>query len=292
MVDTIDNKTFSIRFFLNERLKPLKDEKGSLAYPVYLQVNYNRKNAQFPLDLSALQNAHSYKHGFREANSSFSYFNPEFFSQVLDVYDHKGGGPPEAHYYSHILERAASRLKEIVVFEKSKLKKNFSLKGLGNRFAFFNSNIVDKLDRYLVDQLKKELSGEVLSEDGGTLENADSLISYSMTFYQNYDALTPYNISLPKSLETDIEAFFIIAAFAETRINTNDIFNWVFKDEAGHFERFLSNSPIFDSSKELRLPLSNFFVRYVSLNPPSYPSNFYVQYTENFIQSQLEKTYQ
>jgi hypothetical protein len=45
---SIGSKTFSIRFFLNTRLKGF-EEDGIQRFPVYAQVNYNRRNSQMPV---------------------------------------------------------------------------------------------------------------------------------------------------------------------------------------------------------------------------------------------------
>lgn len=292
MIESIKGKTFSVRFFLNKRVKPVKGKAGQLHYPVYVQVNFDGKNTQFPIYIEDVYGTFNFRDGFTDRKQRYSFFSEEYFNKILAIGTNSEEAKdidrfnfPEYDYYSHLLKKIKDRIGEIIKFEIS--KKKYSFKGIRTRFSFFNQSLADIFDRHLFNKLSGFLEKGIVEKSGGVLEGASVLINSNMAFYQCYDAISFIYSNLPEDFRIEVESYFLLAAYSVHSPSTNQIFYWVIKDEKRDFENFLSGENLFKPGTSLRLPLSNFFVRYVSLNPPSKRPAFYINHIQSFANQSL-----
>ncbi len=129
------DKKVSIKFFLNKRLNYITDDIGAKTYPLYVQIIYNRKNTTFKYQEPKVLGGQ---------NISYS----ELFEDIL-LDDEK-------------FKTQARIYENIVLYEVEKQGEKFTLKGIGDKIAYYTESIIDASRRIanasLNDFFRKELS--------------------------------------------------------------------------------------------------------------------------------------
>jgi hypothetical protein len=115
-------KKITVKFFLNKNLQPI-NLHGELAYPLYNQITYDRKNTQIKCTYG------NYYKSLEQAKRDSPY---------LFAFEEK------------ILKRSVS-------YEISKLGDEFRLKGLGRKYDHYSLSIHTLFNNYLKMQLKDML---------------------------------------------------------------------------------------------------------------------------------------
>ena len=145
MGKSIGGKAFSVRFFLNKRVKPRKDAEGKTRYALYAQVNYDLKNTKLPI----------YD---RRETTSFTGFNTptpiylreRFFNSALEILlGTKVKGPKvetfgeltaaNIHYSSSKLSIIAHQIESVIRYENN--NGGFKLKEFNLRFKKYQSSL-------------------------------------------------------------------------------------------------------------------------------------------------------
>ncbi|MBN8852769.1 MAG: hypothetical protein BGO55_03350 [Sphingobacteriales bacterium 50-39] len=117
-MDTLKKaKKITVKFFLNQLLEPATNDKGKEAYPLYIQVTYNRKNMQL--------------------KSKYA----EYY------YDLKEVKPGLMEFEERILQK-------IVTHEKSETKGEYDLKGLKRKYEVYSLSIHEAVEDYLKPKLR------------------------------------------------------------------------------------------------------------------------------------------
>jgi hypothetical protein len=265
MARIAENKV-TVNVFLNDRLKPEYFGGRIPYYPIYFRVIYEQKSTQIAVSFNEFEEDKGLRYcsikEFERLENDIermaSYSNIDY--SVMDM---------RALYINIIREK----IKDIVLFERKHLKSRFDLKGLGSRASFLFSSLAD----WLGDQLTVEMQEFFFKTNEAGFA---STLKETRPFYVNYDSvLKMHRRSHPfdDDLQHKIELYFMFAAGCEEKPEMKEVFTWVLGNGAHKFESFLLNSDIFNSTVEFKLPLSNFYVRHVSLNPPSINDiSFYV----------------
>lgn len=111
------SKKITIKFFLNQLLEPVTNEKGKEFYPLYIQVTYNRKNMQLRS-----------KYG-------------EYYHDLKEV-------PPT------LLEFEERVLQKIIALEASHLEDRYDLKGLKRKYEVYSLSLHQAIEDYLKPKLR------------------------------------------------------------------------------------------------------------------------------------------
>lgn len=141
------DKKITVKHFLNKRLKP-EIYGGEEYYPVYTQVTYDRKNAQFKMNL-------------RFDYFTSSSFDMFFSSDELPILDSK-----DVNYLNEYIRQSIQWREKIIyaVLEKeiTEQKEKFKLSGFGKRFAFYETDLwrvfYDWLQKAINEYLKSKVS--------------------------------------------------------------------------------------------------------------------------------------
>jgi hypothetical protein len=114
-------KKITIKFFLNQLVEAVTDEKGRPSYPLYIQVTYNRKNMQL--------------------RSKYA----EYYRDLKEV---KPG----------LMDFEERVLRKIVAYESStaeeKKTEAYDLKGLKRKYEVYSLSIEEALEHYLKPKLR------------------------------------------------------------------------------------------------------------------------------------------
>lgn len=148
----INDKTLSIKHYLNKNLKPVIDkENGRKQFPLYTQVVYETKSTKFKAFTNTNPNP----------NLSTSDFDTWICYEECDE-DIRNGKmdclPKE------IIE-ADKQIAEIIEYEISKQKNNFNLKGLGNRLEVYWTSVDIILSEALYDSVLFYLGSKLLHNE-------------------------------------------------------------------------------------------------------------------------------
>ncbi len=283
----MNEKKVTVSVFLNKRLKPvfLHEKK---AYPIYVRVVYDRNNTQFPINLKGFFEDRAYKKiGGQIIGENDRYATESQFDQI-----EKGlyTSSLESDFRVPAIVVITRRIEDIVRFEIQKFKERFSLKGLGSRVDFFFQGAIDVMDQNLTEDLISFLSQSEYWEFAKPLKRSEP-------FYRNYDHVCDPILNgffkLPDDFYIKIEAFFLLAAAGDKYRDLNSVYFWHLNDGKKQFESFLSeNRLLFNENELLKLPLRNFFARYVSLNPPSKSISYYSSYVERFVNQLVRSNYE
>jgi hypothetical protein len=114
------SKKITVKFFLNRLLAPMTNEKGKEAYPLYIQVTYNRKNMQLRS-----------KYG-------------GYYHDLQDV-------PPP------LLEFEERVLRKIITLEASHLEDYYDLKGLRRTYEVYSLPLHEAIEDYLKPRLRRAI---------------------------------------------------------------------------------------------------------------------------------------
>lgn len=299
MGKSIAGKAFSIRFFLNKSVKP-RGIKGKERYALYAQVNYDYKNTKVPVF-----DPHDYYLSYNELHGPLEpiYLPEKFFNDIIPIY--LGEAPIKSNsstgnyefnvdsYALSTLPKCKSNLEKIARLEAA--RSTFRLKGLGKRLQSYYKPIGDHFQEHISKNIESFFSpdlvelyteeGEYMELSGGSpLGRNPTVLAVIDWFFSN--GYAGFHNSLPLSLIIDIELFLILAA---SKVGYHPLVDWLNNEE--HFERlrsFLDSEYLFDSERELKIELSNYFSRYISLVPPSQPKEFYLERTKELISEQTK----
>jgi hypothetical protein len=117
MQATRKTRKITVKFFLNQLLDPVINEKGKEFYPLYIQVTYNRKNMQ----LRSLYG--------------------KYYLDLMEV--------PSA-----LLESEERVLRKIITLEASHLEDNYDLRGLKRKYEVYSLSLQQAIEDYLKPKLR------------------------------------------------------------------------------------------------------------------------------------------
>jgi len=117
-MDTLKKaKKITIKFFLNQVLEPATNQKGKEAYPLYIQVTYNRKNMQLR-------------------------------SRYSDYYYRLDEVKPTMMEFEEMV------LRKIITYEIGEAKGEYDLKGLRRKYDVYSFSIHEAVEEYLKAKLR------------------------------------------------------------------------------------------------------------------------------------------
>jgi hypothetical protein len=301
MGKSIAGKAFSIRFFLNKGVKPIQ-VKGKKKYALYAQVNYDYRNTKVPIfDPSAFYLSHT---ELQELPKPI-YLYEAFFNDAVALYLEeipKGAIKGDINYKEnldyfadYILPKVSQNIEKVARLENS--ASEFELKGLGKRLQlyyrplgeFFQETISKDIESFLSQddvKLYFQDDDEPIYMEGNSIGRGMTVLRFIDWFFVdfNYD----FQRSVPTQLKTDVELFLLMAG---AKVGYHPLIEWL--GEEHHLESldrfFTNNTDLFDSTKELRINLSNYFSRYISLVPPSLPKNIYLSLVNQLVREYTDK---
>ena len=168
------DRKISVTFFLNKNVKPDSYTHSPLLsgiklYPLYLQVTYNRRNTQF----------RSFYHG------NYSSLEEAFSSKE----------EKEHRRYEESL------IKKVVEYEVRNLGKDFTLKGISDRYLNYSDNIVNPIDKYFRDIIYNA----VVKTGSEFFEILDPWKLQNVSYNIYYNAAIKLHSDLNKKLPSDFE---------------------------------------------------------------------------------------
>ena len=171
-------KKISVRLFLNKKIKPLYD-KDTPCYPIYIQLNYDRKNVKFRPDFEVIFMSYTldYIDNVNDVNvgeyDEVSYVSEEMFQKANTLIKEKHN-PEGIHedgvlIFSHIetiVLNFSDLIKAIYTIVDRELElKIFNLKGFGKRLKMYLSNPYILLDIELCKVLNAEAKGKLTLQE-------------------------------------------------------------------------------------------------------------------------------
>jgi hypothetical protein len=117
-MDTLKKgKKVTVKFFLNQLLEAVTNEKGRASYPLYIQVTYNRKNMQF---------------------------KSKYAEYYYDLKEAKPG----------LMEFEERILRKIISYEAGRTKGEYDLKGLKRKYEVYSESVHQAVEGYLKPKLR------------------------------------------------------------------------------------------------------------------------------------------
>lgn len=289
---SIAGKPFSVRFFLNERLKPIIGRRKHKKYPVYAQVNFDNSNVKvpvhYPLNMDGFLLPSSPKQIYLDSNK---------FKSIIELYAKIISSEIESPSTSYLVEDNSDYgtgliLKKIRDDIESVIRLgislgSFSLKGLGAKLLKYREPLSSLLQNNAQKRYAQYFNKvtEVSNRNG----KAEHSVFMGPVFYANLPIVRffddtrirfDYSKTVPKDIQRDIELFFYIFGADCGNISLVD---WATsKEPLLLLETFLS-SPSLYSDNILKVDLENIFCRYISLAPPAKEPSFYLERVKYFV---------
>ncbi|WP_282775719.1 hypothetical protein [Phaeodactylibacter xiamenensis] len=300
MGKSIAGKAFSIRFFLNKSVKPRR-VKGKEEYALYAQVNYDYKNTKVPIFSSRTFFKNAFD--FTSAPKKPIYLEENFFDRAIKVYHDKRLYVPRSNSDDFTFNTygfgisnfpiAAENIEKIARLENA--GKGFSLSGLGKRLQLYYKAVGELLHEDLTRQIDSVLGQDYVdlflldSDDPTGTDGSDIFSGMSVVELIDWmfaDTGFDFHRSVPEFLRVDIELLLLLAGAG---VDKYPLVDWLNDDKRlTKFGEFLEHEWLFDTERELRIDLENYFSRYISLVPPSQPKEFYMERTKELISEQTK----
>lgn len=181
----VKEKKISLTLILNKKLKPLDGEDGIAEYPIYLKLNYDRKNIKFRPNYQLW--LYSYETGFEDNPKHFGYVDEEKFEKIKFNFDNDNlpeiptystlkeaieEGIPPSHEASltHLLLENKNEIIGLLEKEISLNKDSFSFKGFSKRLDKYFIEVSKLLDDYLSSKFMSELQNKLTSVEKDLFE--------------------------------------------------------------------------------------------------------------------------
>lgn len=227
-------KKVSISLLINKKVKPIFD-KDTPCYPVYLQVNYNRKNIKFRPNYEVIFQSYllDYVEDINDENvgeyNERSYLSEDFFEKVYQkIKDDYKPNPKKENgilIYSY-RDSTIMTLQELIyvtskIVQKEISLNQFELKGLGKRINRYLSNPLISLDLYLCNQMSN-LSKGLLTLKETRIFNLYRTAIDKFIFLKSKNLINKFDNS---ELYTHVNALFWIAIFIDESLE-NELYMW------------------------------------------------------------------
>lgn len=206
------DRKISVTFFLNKNVKPDSHTHSPLLsgidlYPLYLQVTYNRRNTQF---------------------RSFYHTN---YSNLKDAFSGKEEGEHRKYEESLIIK--------VVEYEVRNLGKDFTLRGISDRYLNYSDNIANPIDKYFRDIIYNALvkTGSEFFEilDPWKLQN----VSYNVYYNAAIKLHSDLTKKLPSDFEEELNMSRIFLEWVNTQNDLIRLIDWLDHSATKVYEAFL-----------------------------------------------------
>lgn len=255
------DKILTIKHFLNKRLKPKVDKKGSKYYTPYVQITYNRYNTQFIFNWAHYISTEPYINRFTE--TEFKNFEKKD-SWVQDKREVDG-----------IITKA-------IKYEEQKYKSKFSLKGFGKRLSFyfecFTCEFQKKVRSALDDVLRDELTTKQYDKVWDKLDFA-SIIETIEYIERKY--VSDIKTKISDDIWVRIQAYYLFISYTEKNDDADQYYTWLFDETEKDFEVYVNNKGY--QSK------NNAFRREFDDLPPMRSFRDYKAVLDDFISKEIKK---
>ena len=192
MSNSPKEKKITVKFFLNQALEPVRDERGRKLYPLYLQVTYNRKNMQ--------------------CKSRYGLF----YKTLKEV-------PSELMAFEEKL------LKKIVRYEAIGNEEGYELKGLKRKYDLYSTSVYQALETYLKPKLRLAVL-KIGGELAHVLDFSQPRISTGL-LYQAANLLFPkFDSTMPQRLRDDLQSYNLYESLNNQPVLSYDfpgVIDWV-----------------------------------------------------------------
>lgn len=155
-------KKISISYFLNDKLKPESNEKGLESYPIYAQINYNKKNTKIRVRFS------NYGIGYKITKERFN----ELFINNIDS------------KINQLISEYEQTLRGIIYYEEEKLKDDFKLSKIQHRLNWYEESLGDIVLYHAIDDFQEWAKDYVVYRNYEDIFHASG--EYDVLFFSVY----------------------------------------------------------------------------------------------------------
>lgn len=217
----INDKTLSIKHYLNKNLKPVIDkESGEKKFPLYTLVIYETQNTKFKAISSVTP------------NEVYTWYCNESCEE-----DIKSG---KAHCLPPEIGKADQQIADIINYEVTKYKNRFKLTGLGKRLHVYWSSVDSIYNRFFYDQVEDYLGSKLSYNDFHKIldrytdDQLNEIIDEALKIYPDLLKETPESLQIWANLR-------LITAYFDTAHSQMTCFMWVVKNGKSKFQDMVAS---------------------------------------------------
>jgi hypothetical protein len=215
-------KTIAIKHFLNKKLKPKIDD-GIEYYPPYIQVTYDGVNTKFLFDWTFHVETDPFENRFSETE----------FQELITPYN---------EHDKNVLYEVNRSIEKAIIYEESKYKSKFLLKGFGKRLAFYRECFSCQYRNDIDELFLQFAKNKNIVRGNRTYELEEKLDFFSLI--EIIEILnSSYNGNLfkiiPKSLWRKIITYYFFNSFFEKNESLDRYGDWLYHGTLEKFEAYL-----------------------------------------------------
>jgi len=254
-------KKISVTPFLSKKVKP-KNDGEEILYPIYLRISYDRINNQIPANLDDTMIATTSKGII--SSELIEYVSEPMFERIIsrlklvflgekvqysnEEFDIDKPLSPQIIEESIVdsLFDLINYIKEIIKFEISIYKENFTLSKFGKRLKHYRKPVVDHLHyfyyRNLDSVVKKKLNRfEINRFENYKFKKREQFFRQFIFIYENHSKI------IDDSIWLDLRTFIDLLNLKPANSNFKYLSDWIFKRDQAQ-----KQFPKFPSKKQFK----------------------------------------